>query len=657
MSEKKSATAVLLLLIVACLIGPAGQAQTAQRQTDNILSSAAFTPSQTAMNEWRSKLKKEYERSIAALPASVKTMLLTKGDEALTFDWPALPATSFLEFKQNGTRVNYERKQSKRRDYLNRLAIAELVSGDGKYLPRLIDGLWATLEESSWEIPAIVAIQKKGKDLPDPAEHVVGLVSAETAAVIASIQFMLGSRFDQVSSMINRRITAELNRRIMEPYLSRNDFWWMGFTGRPVNNWNAWINTNVLYVGLLGENNMPVLDSIIKKTTRSTDHFTNAYHPDGGCDEGAVYWSLAGGKLIRMLSLLNELNPSASFKDQSMLHNMGTYIYKVQVSGNWFVNFADAAARTIPNPVSVYKFGELFQDRSLKEFSSYLFGWNNRHVPDSNIVEFLETAVVYDSLTQIPARAIKPSFAVLPDLQVVTARSNSAGGREGLFLAVQGGHNGESHNHNDVGNFVIYADGRPVIIDAGVGTYTAQTFSEDRYKIWTMQSQWHNCPDINGVQQKDGALYAARNFKYSDSHAAATVSMDIAGAYPAEAKVKRWQRQLILNRSKQTVSLVDNYELDEWLTASEQHFLSSCSIRVVKDQLIEFYDARGSVVLRLSYDASVSKPTIDEKIMDDPKLKDIWGQKLYRLSFKYVGKSLKGEKRFLFTLPPSNDKN
>jgi hypothetical protein len=47
----------------------------------------------------------------------------------------------------------------------------------------------------------------------------------------------------------------------------------------------------------------------------------------------------------------------------------------------------------------------------------------------------------------------------------------------------------EIHNHNDVGNFILYVDGMPAIIDIGAVTYTALTFSKDRYKIWNMQSQ------------------------------------------------------------------------------------------------------------------------------------------------------------------------
>src|SRR5919202_1922411 len=69
--------------------------------------------------------------------------------------------------------------------------------------------------------------------------------------------------------------------------------------------------------------------------------------------------------------------------------------------------------------------------------------------------------------------------AWMPGIQVMTARVKD-GSSQGLYLAAQGGHNAESHNHNDVGNFLVYADGKPAIIDVGVETYTAKTFSAKR---------------------------------------------------------------------------------------------------------------------------------------------------------------------------------
>ncbi|WP_259391711.1 heparinase II/III-family protein [Paenibacillus thiaminolyticus] len=91
----------------------------------------------------------------------------------------------------------------------------------------------------------------------------------------------------------------------------------------------------------------------------------------------------------------------------------------------------------------------------------------------------------------------------MPGVEVMVARERG----DGWFLAAKGGHNDESHNHNDIGSFIVYADQCPLWIDAGVGTYTAKTFSPERYSIWTMQSGYHNVPTVNGAEQAPGRTF------------------------------------------------------------------------------------------------------------------------------------------------------
>ena len=76
--------------------------------------------------------------------------------------------------------------------------------------------------------------------------------------------------------------------------------------------------------------------------------------------------------------------------------------------------------------------------------------------------------------------------------------------RTDSLLAAKGGHNGEHHNHRDVGSVVVAVDGVPLLVDAGQPTYTAQTFGPDRYGIRAMQSDWHSVPAPFGLEQGTG---------------------------------------------------------------------------------------------------------------------------------------------------------
>jgi hypothetical protein len=143
----------------------------------------------------------------------------------------------------------------------------------------------------------------------------------------------------------------------------------------------------------------------------------------------------------------------------------------------------------------------------------------------------------------------------------MTARGED-GSAGGLYIAAKGGHNAESHNHNDVGNVLVSKDGRPVIVDAGVETYRAETFNEHRYEIWTMQSKYHNVPMVNGVMQAPGKQYAAKDVAYVADDAMAQLTLDMADAYPKEAKLASWRRAITLHRG-QRVEIVDRYEATE----------------------------------------------------------------------------------------------
>lgn len=643
---------IFITIVTASFVGNIAVAQQAKKSRDflmNALQATSWKLDSEAISKWRAEQKQDILKRIAALPDSVKKSFENKANQALMYSWQVLPASSFLEFKKNGNRIGFEKKQLERREHLYNLVIAFLLTNETKYLTPLVNGLWATLEESTWEIPAILELQKIGADLPDPSEQIIGLVNAETSVNIAMMQWLLKDQLDDISPVINRRVSSELKKRFFDPYLYRNDFWWMGFRGHNVNNWNAWINTNVLHAALLVESNMDTLQQLIAKSFRSADYFINQYPEDGGCDEGTSYWNEAGGKLIRMLTLAKSAsNGVLKWDDKNVLLNMGTYIYKMHIDGSFFVNFADAVPVFIPDPESVYLYGQMFQNRILKEFAAYLFDLKGRRPESKTLVNFIQSTLLFESLTATNPLATKPKSVFLPDLQIAIARTEDDSNKE-LFLAVQGGNNAESHNHNDVGNFILYGNGKPLIIDAGVGTYNAQTFSNKRYELWNMQSQWHNCPTINGVMQQEGNSYKAAGFTMKDLKKGSKIDLDIAKAYPENAGVRFWKRSFSVIKNK--ILLRESYQLEKYQDTTKSHFLTVCKPHIEKPGLIVFHNKTGIRVLQLKYDPSGISIRIDYKNMEDPKMVSSWGEGLYRVSFLIRDKPLNKVIDYEFSVP------
>lgn len=584
---------------------------------------------------------------IKSLPPAVKASLLEAADKAARFTWPSLTASVYLQYRDNGNRINYEDAQFQRRKVLSDLVAGELAGGNGKYMPQIVNGLWLMLEESTWVLPAHIGVQKAGSGLPDPAEPIVDLFAGETASTISWTQFLLRKELDKVSPMVNKRIDFELQQRIIQPFLARNDFWWMGFKGGQMNNWNIWINTNILQVALLNINDEATRNKVIDKTIRSADFFLNGYPADGGCDEGPSYWGHAGGKLIEFVNWLHIASGARlSWADNELVHRIGSYIYKMHVDSNRFVNFADASARTIPPPHAVYLFGTQFRDSLLQNFGAYLAKLEN---PDSNSIKnpslafFIYNLENRSAWLSTPARAPFTAVNWLPDLQVLSMRSK-AGTPEGLFFAAQGGHNAESHNHNDVGNFVLYMNGKPAIIDVGVGTYTKQTFSADRYKLWFMQSQWHNCPTVNGVQQQAGRQFRAKDVNFSKNQ----LSMDIAAAYPSTAAVKQWKRTFTFNGSHESLQLDDQWELTEYKAPTVLHFMTAIDPDTSQAGKIVLRDA--SVALQMSYNATDYVLQVERQEVADRRLSPVWGDHVNRITLQPKSQAVKGKSRILFEI-------
>ncbi|MBC9930644.1 heparinase II/III domain-containing protein [Chitinophaga qingshengii] len=600
---------------------------------------------------WREKQRSHILEVIQQLPAITRQSMLREADQAMAFTWPALPASLYLQFRDNGNRVNFENAQFERRKVLSTLVAGELADGSGKYIPQIANGLWAILEESTWVLPAHIGVQKAGSGLADPAEQIVDLFAGETAATISWAQFLVGRQLDRYSPMINKRINYELNRRIIAPFLDRTDFWWMGFNGRPMNNWNIWINTNVLQTALLAVNDTDIRSRVIEKAVRSADFFLNGYPEDGGCDEGPSYWGHAGGKLIEFVNWLRWASGGrADLTKNELIHRIGTYIYKMHIDSTRFVNFADASASVIPPPHTVLLYGELFKDPQMKAFAAYLYRLGNKdttHINTSSLPLFIYDLESRKTLLSTAPAAPFTATNWLPDLQVLTLRSVNGSSR-GLFFAAKGGHNAESHNHNDIGNFVLYVDGKPAIIDVGVGTYTKQTFSKDRYQLWYMQSQWHNCPTVNGVQQQDGRKFQAKDVVFSEKGNTQMLSMDIAAAYPEAAMVKTLKRTFTFMPADSRLKLTEAYELQYWKAPYQLHFMTCLPAHV---------DTPGKIVLdndpanlQITYDASRFEATIEKQAIDDARLSPVWGDGVYRITLKARGKALQGKNNIDFEI-------
>ena len=541
-----------------------------------------------------------------SIPQEMRQSYISYGEQYLNKSWTVLPWTVFAENKINGNRVNYEGICFEKRRQLAALVMAEIMEGQGRFTNHIIDGIGSFCEETWWGIPA-----HYGKQIPLTDVQEVDLFNAETASLIVWTRYMLEKQFDRFSPDLCQRIDNEIERRILRPTLQK-DYWWKT-AGM---NWNPWICSNWLACVLVCEKNEVRKDEAIAQIEKATQAFIDAYPEDGGCDEGPGYWDRAAASMFEVLRLLPDGSHFAESAEK--IRKMAAYAYKTYIGHDYCVNFADAHENKAVQQVNiVYPFGCWLNDKTMREFGAYL--GRARQV-------LTQPAKLYDKSGNFPTlgrellflRHIRDFMAEkaqepiikdtwLADLQIMTAR------RGNWFVAMKGGNNGESHNHNDVGSFIVYTDGEPLLIDPGVGEYTAKTFSNSRYEIWTMQSDYHNLPQINGIGQKDGKVFAAKVVGHKDGQ----LTLDIAGAYPAEAAVKKWKRTV--STTKSGISVVEDFELNEYITPTRLMLMTT----------------HRDALKHISYNTDQLEASIEDVSNQlDPLLQGMWGKEMYRIVLK-----------------------
>jgi hypothetical protein len=167
-------------------------------------------------------------------------------------------------------------------------------------------------------------------------------------------------------------------------------------------------------------------------------------------------------------------------------------------------------------------------------------------------------------------------------------------------------------------------DQKPFLIDVGVGSYTRETFSADRYSIWTMQSAYHNLPTFEGKMQQAGAEYKAADIKYHIDDHETFISMDIAKAYPKEAGVLHYLRTVCLKKGR-GLFITDEYAGEKPATLS---LLLECQ-PVITGQSIEVPE-RGRIIT-----SGADRIDMEHIPITDPVLQKFWPDSLYRLLIKF----------------------
>lgn len=570
------------------------------------------------------------------LDPEAKAVILVNGENYLHYSFPYITAMDFMEFSKTGNRTNYENKLFSKRLALNALVLAECLENKDRFMDDIINGIFAICDETAWQLPAHNTYVRDTPQLPlpDTTKPVLDLFACETASILAVTYYLLKDKLDTVSPFICTRIEQEIRFRILMPYVSKH-FWWMGRGKEPMCNWTIWCTQNILLSTFLLPCPAYLKTRIFKKACKSTDYFLKDYSDDGCCDEGAQYYRHAGLCLYQTLDILCQVTDKhfSPLWENNKIKNIASYIFNVHVDDKYYINFADCSPIAGRAGIREFLFAKACQLPQLKAFAAMDYQANTEKFQpaENNLYYRLQELFTHkEILSETIPKDLAHSPVYYEGVGLFIARN------EHYTMAAKAGHNDDNHNHNDTGSITLYKNGLPVLVDIGVESYTKKTFSAQRYEIWTMQSDYHNLPTLNGQMQKDGRSFHAVVLGHSFTPNGGTFQMDIARAYPTQTHISSYIRNAVLTNDGFFLS-------DHWCftpaTGTDKPYAENNVIQnfiTYEKPVIEKHRILlGSLaVMELPDEADI---TIEELPITDARLQLCWKHSLYRIRIQTTG--------------------
>ena len=408
--------------------------------------------------------------------------LMRRADEMVAEELIS-PLPLYLECSRNGNRVNYERRYFKIRHF-GPLVAAYCTTQDAKYLKNIEKRVRLILTLPSWVLPAHDRQLKGYKG----EEVIVDLFSANLGGELATMLYIL-------EPVMDKSLAAELKTAIFHHIITPIEeavegksplkrFWWLN--GK--NNWNPickrGVIDTILRIGLEKER----IDKIIKLFFENFETYMASFGNEGYCDEGLAYWGGSCGEYLIISALLKQYDKrDVLFSEPRMLKAV-MYPENIMMAPGFYPAYTDCSINAKPGMYTL-------------QLRDVLLGKRQGFADDIPLGE---------SITGIALRLFYPAdntptevrndapYTTFPDAGAFVMRQMPG---SPMSVSFKGGHNRESHNHNDVGTYIIAVDGVPVVLDPGGEIYTARTFGPRRYESNLLNSYGHSVPRINGRLQ------------------------------------------------------------------------------------------------------------------------------------------------------------
>lgn len=464
--------------------------------------------------------------------------LFRETEKLMLLPMPELTEELFVQYEQFGNRAVYENVYFARRKFLMVFSLKAIWEQkqagrvSDRILTKLSEVIREICREECWAVPA--HLSRKNPDW----RITIDLFAAETAQTLSELADRLRNDFSQELCDL---IRENVEKRVLIPFVTSDQYGWE----KSDHNWNA-VCTGAIgsaCIHLWGEGERT--DLCLQRVCDSLLYYLDGFADDGTCLEGCGYYTYG---MSYFVNFANELSAYSKGKTDLLRGDWGhfrkgekdkrsriaAFQSKCFFADGTVVNFSDGNSRDKFSMGLNLALKNHFTDVQVPDISAaagllhdHCFRFVFRKLDLLETEQYLESLPYGENHQSLSDE--KTVTNVLPDAQWCIANA-----KNGIGFACKGGHNGEPHNHNDVGHFIYEANGTAFLADLGAGEYTRDYFGEKRYEILCNHSFGHSVPIVDGKGQPVGKDSACEEFTAEEKQDSLAIRMDLSGAYGEE---------------------------------------------------------------------------------------------------------------------------
>lgn len=542
---------------------------------------------------------RKYWEAVAAMPEA--QALVKEARESMEKGMPPFVDSLYLHLNKTGVRLPGENMMNARYQYVFRLSLAECIENKGRFVPAIRKGIAELCAQKPWSIPA----HDRNLNNYYGRDYYVDLVVATSGNSLAQCLYILGDKLPaETHALAQCAFREKVFRPIFRCLEETKPFYW--FTVR--NNWNSVCLAGVTGAALTLLTDKEERAYFVAMAEKYHHYGMEGYPDDGYCSEGVGYYNYGFAAYVTLREeVCRATNGQIDFFCLPKFVRLAQYGKNIQIQNNICPAYSDCRIGLAPADfITDYCARALGQETSP---ARYRF---------PSMTDNLSLHLIY--LFPNPAWPVNMTSEMKKALQETADPLHSRWPLANIFISrpapdsecrmgvsFKAGHNGESHNHNDVGSYTLAVGEETLAGDmGGPFSYPGDYFDNGSYKYPIKNSFGHPLPVVDGNLQQTGKSAQGKILHTAMSQTVDSCLLDLTAAYAQTTSLRQLTRQFVYDRTgKGSFSIEDRYSAEAPI-AFETAITTRASWKTIGKDMLELTSGKETVRIRIEASAPVS---------------------------------------------------